>query len=91
MRRGLSRVELAVILGILVAALALATPAVLRSRDAARKAQTQDNMRRLGAAWFQERIQHPATLRPKLRRPEPSVAPAESSVEEPAVKTSAVE
>ena len=85
MRRGLSRVELAVVLGVLATALALATPALLRSRDAARKAQTQDNMRRLGVALFQERVLHPSAPRTRQSARQRNLPPPVESSERAAV------
>lgn len=58
-RRGLSRIELAAVLGVLAVALAMVAPAMLRSREAARQAQVQSHLKRLGAAIHSEQAMRP--------------------------------
>jgi Tfp pilus assembly protein FimT len=58
-RRGLSRVELAAVLGVLAVALAMVPPAMLRWREAARQAQVQSHLKRLGAAIQSEQAMQP--------------------------------
>jgi hypothetical protein len=58
-RGGLSRVELAAVVGILCACLALIPPAIMAWRESARRSQTVSNLGRLGVAIHNEQAMRP--------------------------------
>ena len=49
-RRGLTRIELLIVVGIVAVLAALVIPAIQRARDEARRTQMTDNLRQMGVA-----------------------------------------